>query len=75
MTEPAQRACPRSAPLLVAASPLELGCRLALTGAAIPPIMVLCTVLADGAVHRSVLTQAFAWLNSAMTAPGHRGLR
>jgi len=55
-------------PLLVAGSPLQLGFGLALTGMAIPPLLVLCTVLAELAVHRAVLTQAFAWLNSASAA-------
>jgi hypothetical protein len=55
-------------PLLVAGSPVELGLALPLTGLAIPPLLVLCTVLAEAAVHRSVLTQAFVWLNSASAA-------
>ncbi len=55
-------------PLLVAGSPLELGFGVALTGLAIPLILVLCSVLAEAAVHRAVLTQAFVWLNSASAA-------
>jgi len=55
-------------PLLVAASPAELGSGLALTGLAIPPLLVLSTVLAELAVSRAVLTQAFVWLNSASAA-------
>ncbi|HEU5418973.1 MAG TPA: MFS transporter [Streptosporangiaceae bacterium] len=55
-------------PLLVAGSPVELGPGVALTGLAIPPVLVLCSVLAEAAVHRAVLTQAFAWLNSASAA-------
>ena len=55
-------------PLLVAGSLAELGFELALTGLAIPPLLVLGTVLAESAVHRSVLTQAFAWLSSASAA-------
>lgn len=55
-------------PLLVAASPLELGFGVALTGLAVPPNLVLCAVLAEAAVHRAVLTQAFVWLNSASAA-------
>jgi len=55
-------------PLLVAASPAELGSGLALTGMAIPPLLVLSTVLAELAVSRAVLTQAFVWLNSASAA-------
>jgi hypothetical protein len=54
--------------LLVAGSPVELGIGVALTGAAIPPILVLCTLLAQSAVRPSVLTQAFVWLNSASAA-------
>jgi hypothetical protein len=55
-------------PLLVASSPLELGLGVALTGLAIPLILVTCSVLAEAAVDRAVLTQAFAWLNSASAA-------
>jgi len=55
-------------PLLVASSPVELGCGVALTGLAIPPLLVLCSVLAELAVYRAVLTQAFVWLNSASAA-------
>jgi len=55
-------------PLLVAGSPFELGFGIALTGLAIPPLLVLCSVLAELAVYRAVLTQAFVWLNSASAA-------
>jgi hypothetical protein len=55
-------------PLLVAGSPLELGFGMALTGLAIPPLLVACSVLAELAVSRAVLTQAFVWLNSASAA-------
>ncbi|HEY2579053.1 MAG TPA: MFS transporter [Streptosporangiaceae bacterium] len=55
-------------PLLVAGPPFELGFGVVLTGLAIPPTQVLCSVLAEAAVHRAVLTQAFAWLNSASAA-------
>jgi Major Facilitator Superfamily len=54
--------------LLVSGSPVELGIGVALTGMAIPPILVLCTLLAQSAVHQAVLTQAFVWLNSASAA-------
>jgi hypothetical protein len=54
--------------LLVAGSPVELGIGVALTGMAIPPILVLCTLLAQSAVHQAVLTRAFVWLNSASAA-------
>ena len=55
-------------PLLVAGSPLQLGLSIALTGLALPAIFVPCSVLAEAAVHRTVLTQAFVWLNSASAA-------
>jgi hypothetical protein len=59
-------------PLLVAGSPLELGFGVALTGLAIPLVLILCSVLAEAAVHQAVLTQAFVWLNSA-SAVGSAG--
>ena len=55
-------------PLLVAGSPLELGSVLPLTGLAVPPLLVLCSVLTESAVHPAVLTQAFVWLSSASAA-------
>jgi hypothetical protein len=55
-------------PLLAARSPVELGFGVALTGLTIPLNLVLCSVLAEAAVHRTVLTQAFVWLNSASAA-------
>jgi Major Facilitator Superfamily len=55
-------------PLLVARSAPELGFGIALTGLAIPLTLVLCSVLAEAAVHQTVLTQAFVWLNSASAA-------
>jgi hypothetical protein len=55
-------------PLLAADSPLGLGLALAATGLAIPPILVLSSVLTEAAVHRAALTQAFTWLNSASAA-------
>lgn len=54
--------------LLSAGSPLALGCVVVLTGAAVPPVLVLLSVLAESAVHRAVLTQGFTWLNSASAA-------
>jgi len=54
--------------LLLARSPFELGFGVALTGLAIPLILILCSLLAEASVHRDVLTQAFAWLNSASAA-------
>ncbi|EWM17033.1 MFS transporter [Kutzneria sp. 744] len=55
-------------PSLVADSPLELGMGLALTGLAVPVIIVACSISAEAAVDRAVLTQAFAWLASASAA-------
>ena len=57
--------CP---PLLVADTLPGLGLTLAATGLAIPPILVLSSVLTEAAVHRAALTQAFTWLNSASAA-------
>jgi hypothetical protein len=54
--------------LLTVGSPLELGLVVALTGAAIPPLLVLFSVLAESNVHQAVLTQAFSWLGSAGAA-------
>ncbi|KIF68418.1 MFS transporter [Streptomyces sp. AcH 505] len=54
--------------LLAAGSPLALGSVVVLTGAAVPPVLVLLSVLAESAVHRAVLTQGFTWLNSASAA-------
>ncbi|MGW1210391.1 MFS transporter [Streptomyces sp. NPDC002499] len=54
--------------LPTAGSPLALGSVIVLTGAAVPPVLVLLSVLAESTVHRAVLTQAFTWLNSAGAA-------
>jgi MFS family permease len=54
--------------LLTAGSPLALGSVIVFTGAAVPPVLVLLSVLAESAVHRAVVTQAFTWLNSASAA-------
>jgi MFS family permease len=59
-------------PLLVAGSLLELGLSVTLTGVEVPLVLVLCSVLAESAVHRALLTQAFVWLSSA-TAAGSAG--
>jgi len=59
-------------PLLAAGTLVELGFCVALTGLAVPLILVLCSVLAEAAVDRTVLTQAFVWLNSA-SAVGSAG--
>jgi hypothetical protein len=55
-------------PLLLGRSLFELGLGVALTGLAIPLILILCSLLAEASVHPDVLTQAFAWLNSASAA-------
>jgi hypothetical protein len=52
-------------PLLISGSLPELGSNLVLIGLSIPVILILSSALAEVAVHRSVLTQAFVWLNSA----------
>lgn len=54
--------------LLTVGSPIGLGSVVILTGAAIPPLLVLCNVLAESTVHQNVLTQAFSWLGSASAA-------
>ncbi|MGW1987996.1 MFS transporter [Streptomyces collinus] len=54
--------------LLVVGSPLGLGAVVVLTGAAVPPLLVLFPLLTEAVVHRSVLTQAFSWLGSASAA-------
>ncbi|MGH7488566.1 MAG: MFS transporter, partial [bacterium] len=54
--------------LLATGSPLRLGFVVVVTGAAVPPILVLFSVLSESTVHRAVLTQAFTWLNSASAA-------
>lgn len=55
-------------PLLVADSFLGMGFVLTVTGIAIPPVLVLSSVLTTAAVDRAALTQAFTWLNSASAA-------
>ncbi|SEO99983.1 MFS transporter [Actinacidiphila rubida] len=52
----------------VAGSALAVGAAVAVTGSAVPVILILCTVLARAAVERGVLTQAFTWLNSFSAA-------
>lgn len=54
--------------LLAVRSPFELGLVVLLTGATIPPLLALFSVLAESTVDRAVLTQAFAWLGSAGAA-------
>lgn len=54
--------------LLMVGSPVGLGLVVILTGAMIPPLLVLCNVLTESTVHQTVLTQAFSWLGSASAA-------
>ena len=54
--------------LPLAPSAVWLGAAVVLTGAAIPPILVLLTVLIERSVRPGVLTQAFTWNNSASAA-------
>ncbi|MET9878772.1 MFS transporter [Actinacidiphila glaucinigra] len=49
-------------------SPFGLGLVVVLTGATVPPLLVLCSVLTESIVHQAVLTQAFSWLGSASAA-------
>ncbi|MFB7508532.1 MFS transporter, partial [Streptomyces broussonetiae] len=54
--------------LLTVASPFGLGLAVVVTGATIPPLLVLFSVLTESTVHQAVLTQAFSWLGSAGAA-------
>ncbi|SEF52354.1 Sugar phosphate permease [Actinacidiphila yanglinensis] len=54
--------------MLTVGSPLGLGLVVVLTGAAVPRLLVLFSVLTEATVHRDVLTQAFSWLGSASAA-------
>lgn len=54
--------------LAVAGSAPAVAAGLALTGAVIPPVLVLCTVLVERSVPAGVLTQAFTWVGSAGAA-------
>jgi predicted MFS family arabinose efflux permease len=59
-----------SAALLLPLAPsvIWLGAAVVITEAAVPPTLVLLTVLTEKAVHPAVLTQAFTWNNSASAA-------
>ncbi|MFI6360324.1 MFS transporter [Streptomyces sp. NPDC050743] len=54
--------------LLTVGSPLGVALVVILTGATIPPLLVLLPVLTEANVHQAVLTQAFSWLGSAGAA-------
>ncbi|MEV5610543.1 MFS transporter [Streptomyces sp. NPDC052225] len=55
-------------PLTFLDAPLAVGATLALTGLAVPVLLILATVRTQAAVPRAVLTQAFTWGNSASAA-------
>ncbi|MEU3547489.1 MFS transporter [Streptomyces longwoodensis] len=57
-----------SLPLAFLDAPLAIGAALALTGLAVPVLLVLASVLTEASVPRAVLTQAFTWGNSASAA-------
>jgi predicted MFS family arabinose efflux permease len=54
--------------LPLAPSAIWLGAAVAVTAAAVPPILVLLTVLTEQAVHPAAITEAFTWNNSASAA-------
>ncbi|MFH8716067.1 MFS transporter [Streptomyces zaomyceticus] len=55
-------------PLTILDAPLAVGVTLALTGLAVPVLLILTSVLTESSVPRAVLTQAFTWGNSASAA-------
>lgn len=57
-----------SLPLTVLDAPLAIGATLALTGLAVPVLLILTSLLTQSSVPRPVLTQAFTWGNSASAA-------
>lgn len=57
-----------SALLIGAGDVVQLGLLLAATGAVVPVVLVLSSVLTQARVERAVLTQAFTWLSSASAA-------
>ncbi|WP_328974204.1 MFS transporter [Streptomyces canus] len=57
-----------SLPLIFLDAPLAVGTTLALTGLAVPVLLILTSVLTESSVPRAVLTQAFTWGNSASAA-------
>ncbi|WP_327407622.1 MFS transporter [Streptomyces sp. NBC_01281] len=54
--------------LFTVGSPFGLALVVILTGAAIPPLLVLFPVFTEATVDHAVLTQAFAWLGAAGAA-------
>ena len=59
-------------PLVLVAGTFPMAAALAAAGAAVPVVLVLSSVLVEASVDRSVLIEAFTWLNSA-TAAGSAG--
>ncbi|WP_405918252.1 MFS transporter [Streptomyces sp. NBC_00728] len=57
-----------SLPLTFLDAPLAVGVTLAVTGLAVPVLLILASVLTEASVPRAVLTQAFTWGNSASAA-------
>ncbi|MFJ2559264.1 MULTISPECIES: MFS transporter [unclassified Streptomyces] len=57
-----------SLPLTFLDAPLAVGATLALTGLAVPVLLILASVLTESSVPRAVLTQAFTWGSSASAA-------
>ncbi|MFD7708354.1 MFS transporter [Streptomyces sp. NPDC059785] len=57
-----------SLPLTFLDTPLAVGATLALTGLAVPVLLILASVLTESSVPRAVLTQAFTWTGSASAA-------
>ncbi|MEU0195761.1 MFS transporter [Streptomyces afghaniensis] len=55
-------------PLTFLDAPIAVGATLALTGLAVPVLLILNSVLTEASVPRAVLTQAFTWGNSASAA-------
>ncbi|MBO1336857.1 MFS transporter [Streptomyces sp. VRA16 Mangrove soil] len=55
-------------PLTVLDAPLPVAVCLALTGFAVPPLLILFSLLTESTVPRAVLTQAFTWGGSASAA-------
>lgn len=52
----------------LAGTPWQLGLALLLPGIGVAPCVIVCATLVESVVHRSVLTQAFTWSNSASAA-------
>ncbi|MFJ6900591.1 MFS transporter [Streptomyces hokutonensis] len=57
-----------SFPLTFLDAPVAVGATLALTGLAVPVLLILTSLLTESSVPRAVLTQAFTWGNSASAA-------